>query len=69
MRPPTSSGTVYIKDKPDSWNKEHTIGNAELAARTGSNMVFDRRGTVYIQDNFDDAPLKWTADTTGSGAG
>ena len=69
MRPPVSSGTVYIKDPVDVWNKEHTIGNAELAARLGSHMTFDRRGTVFAYDDFEDAPLKWVVYSGGGGTG
>ena len=59
MRPPVPSGTVYIKDPVDVWGKEQTIGLAEHAARLGSPATFDRRGTVFVYDDFENAPLKW----------
>lgn len=62
---------VFVKDPHDVWHKEHTIGNAELAARLGSPITFDRRGTVFAMDSFEDSPLKWpvTNYVTGGGTG
>lgn len=43
----------------------HELG--ELSARLGSIVTVDRRGTVMLLDDFDDAPLKWYVDTGGAG--
>ena len=56
------SSKMFIKDPTDVWGKEHTIGNAELAARLGSPMVLDRRGSVLVQDTFDSSTLKGVID-------
>jgi hypothetical protein len=71
MRPPVSSGTVYVKDHVDTWNREPSVGNAELAARLGSPVTFDRRGNVFAYDRFETSPLKWSKSftTTGGGTG
>jgi hypothetical protein len=69
MRPPVSSGTVFVKDHADVWNKEHTIGNAELASRLGSLASFDKRGIVFWHDDFSNAPLPWLSVTTGAPVG
>lgn len=50
---------MFINDPIDIWGKEHTIGNAELAARLGSVVTFDRRGTIFWHDDFGVSPLKW----------
>ena len=63
------SSSVFVKDPKDVWGKEHTIGNAELAARLGSLVTFDRRGTVFAYDDFEDSPLKWTPVLTGNVGG
>ena len=64
-----NSSGVFVKDPFDVWGKEHTIGNAELAARLGSLLTFDRRGTVFWYDDFCDAPLSWLSVTAGTPIG
>jgi hypothetical protein len=56
----------YATDPPDVWDKMNKVSNAELAARLGSPMIFDRRGTMYWYDNFNSSPLKWRATGTGT---
>lgn len=62
---------VYLTDPEDLWGRQQYIGNAELAARLESADVFDRRGTSFLIDDFDAAPLRWRSsfDTTGGGVG
>ena len=52
--------SVFVKDPVDVWNREHTIGNAELAARLGSLMVFDKRGDVLFCDDYESATAKYS---------
>lgn len=49
------SSNVYVKDPVDVWGKEHTIGNAELAARLGSPMIWDKRGNLLWYEGFETA--------------
>ena len=60
-----------VTDPEDVWGKSHQMGNAELAARLGSLSTFDRRGTVFAYDDFEDVPLKWLSSfgTDGGGTG
>jgi hypothetical protein len=57
-----------VKDPVDAWNNEHTIGNAELAARLGSPMSFDRRGTIWWYDTFNSSTFGWRKSLSGTGA-
>lgn len=69
MKPPIPSGTIFVKDPIDQWNKETTIGLAELAARNGSMMVSDKRGNLVFQDGFDSGTPRYnTTLSTGSTA-
>jgi len=52
-------GEMFLNDTPDIWGNINTVGLAEAAVRMGSPVSFDRRGTVFYYDNFEDAPLKW----------
>ena len=45
------------------------IDDAELAARLGSINTFDRRGTVFLMENFEAPISKWTGSATGIGSG
>jgi len=62
------SSEMFINDPVDMWGKEHTIGNAELAARLGSPITFDRRGTIWWYDTFDNSAFAWKKTLFGTGA-
>lgn len=68
MRPPIPSGTIFVKDPIDQWNKETTIGLSELATRLGSPSTFDRRGTVWWYDTFNSSNFSWVKSSTANGA-
>jgi len=59
-----------LPDYTSKW-KTKTISaiadNAELAARLGSIVSFDRRGNVSWIDDFEAATLRWNAVTVGGG--
>jgi hypothetical protein len=59
---------TFVKDPVDVWGREQTIGLSEHAARMGSPMIYDRRGTVFAYDEFETSPLKWSKTNSG-GAG
>jgi hypothetical protein len=62
---------MFLNDTQDIWGNINTVGMAEAAVRLGSGVSFDRRGTVFTYDDFENAPLKWTTDfgTGGGGTG
>ena len=64
MQPPIQTAP-YLTDPPDVWDKLNPISLGEHAVRTGSISTFDRRGTVFAYDDFENAPLKWI--TSGHG--
>ncbi len=41
-------GELYITDSVDVWGNIKVMGLAELAARLGSPMLFDRRGNILF---------------------
>lgn len=64
-------GEMFLNDTTDIWGNINTVGLAEVAARLGSGVSFDRRGTVFVLDDFESAPLKWSTNfgTGGGGTG
>jgi len=68
MRPPISSGTVFIKDPVDKWNTEQTIGLAEHAVRSHAvPYLHTRSGNVIFWDDFENPTLKASMSATGAG--
>jgi hypothetical protein len=57
-----------IYDPDDLFGNTGYIGLAELAARLGSPVCFDRRGQIVWWDDFENAPLKWGPFLSGTGA-
>ncbi len=45
--------SAFVIDSQDAWGQMLQVGNAELAARLGSIVRFDKRGIVMLMDNFD----------------
>ena len=60
--------SAIITDINDAFGHIHQVGNAELAVRLGAISTVDRRGNVYWTDSFEDAPIKWIIDKTGTGS-
>ncbi|MDP2324163.1 MAG: hypothetical protein Q8N51_09050 [Gammaproteobacteria bacterium] len=59
--------SALVVDSSDAWDQMLQVGNAELAARLGSIVRLDRRGTLMFMDNFDDGASKWKISTGGTG--
>lgn len=59
---------VTIMDPPDVWGVRHNMGLAELAARLGSIVTFDRRGDVLWFDDFESGYTNWALGFVGAGA-
>ena len=64
-------GEMFLNDTEDIWGNINTVGLAEAAVRMGSIDSFDRRGSVFYIDTFEDSPLKWSSNfgTVGGGTG
>lgn len=58
---------ALVTDELDIYGNKVIVGNAELAVRLGSEKFFDRRGDVFLIDNFKNGLAKWKL--TGSGDG
>jgi len=50
---------VTIMDPPDAHGIRHNLGLAELAARLGSIVIFDRRGEIVWMDDFESGIAQW----------
>jgi len=61
--------TTYLADTQDLWGQIVNVGNAELAARLGSERVFDRRGETVLQESFENGINGWShvSPTTATG--
>jgi len=57
--------SAFIIDSTDAWNRMLTIGNAELAARLGSSVIYDRRGQVMFAESFEQGWVRWAFNPGG----
>jgi len=57
--------SAFVIDSVDAWNRMLTIGNAELAARLGSSMVYDKRGQVLFIESFENGWYRWILNKDG----
>lgn len=60
--------SAFVIDSADAWGRLLSIGNAELAARLGSPMRYDRRGQVLLMETFENGLQRWIPATVGAGA-
>jgi len=60
--------SAFVIDSVDAWDRMLTVGNAELAARLGSPVRYDKRGQVLAVENFEHGWNRWTLYTSGTGA-
>lgn len=61
--------SAFVVDELDAWGQMLQVGNAELAARLGSPISYDRRGQVLFTERFDHGLSMWSYDYDGAGAG
>jgi len=57
--------SAFVIDSVDAWNRMLTIGNAELAVRLGSSMVYDKRGQVLFIESFENGWYRWILNKDG----
>jgi hypothetical protein len=58
--------SAFVIDSSDAWNQMLQVGNAELAARLGSIVRLDRRGTVMLVEDFEDGSSRWMFSQLGT---
>jgi len=61
--------SAFVIDSSDAWGRMLSVGNAELAARLGSRVNYDRRGQVAFIEGFDVGLQRWQAIHIGTGSG
>jgi len=59
---------AILKDNSDQWGKKISVGLAELAARLGSPISWERRGQVALIETFADGLGRGVLSTSGTGA-
>lgn len=60
--------SAFVIDSQDAWDRMLTIGNAELCARLGSSVIYDKRGQVMFVESFEKGWYRWILNTSGAGA-
>lgn len=60
--------SAFIIDSTDAWGRMLSIGNAELAARLGSPVVYDQDGRVQLIETFEQGLSQWLLSQSGLGA-
>jgi hypothetical protein len=60
--------SAYIYDSVDAWGRTASVGFAELAARLGSPVVYDRSGETHLIETFKHGLQRWTATLSGTDA-
>lgn len=58
--------SAFVIDSSDAWGQILAVGNAELAARQGSPVSFDRRGQVIEVQNFANGWGIWSGGGVGA---
>lgn len=58
--------SAFVIDSVDAWDRMLYIGNAELAVRLGSPVIYDRRGNVLALCTFEQGSHGWTTVTSGN---
>jgi len=57
--------SAFVIDSQDAWDRMLTIGNAELAARLGSSVIYDKRGQVLFVESFEGGWYRWKLNKDG----
>lgn len=60
--------SAFIIDSTDAWGQMLSIGNAELAARLGSPVLYEQSGRVQFMETFGQGLAGWETEIDGLGA-
>jgi len=60
--------SAFIIDSADAWGNMLSIGNAELAARLGSSVVYEQSGRVQFLESFEHGLGRWTTEVSNPDA-
>lgn len=60
--------SAFIIDSSDAWGQMLAVGNAELAARLGSPLRYDRRGSIVVAEDFSRGFGVWVKKYWGTNA-
>lgn len=60
--------SAFVIDSVDAWGRMLSIGNAELAARLGSPVLYEQSGRVQFIETFAQGIANWESTVDGTGA-
>lgn len=60
--------SAFVIDSTDAWGRMLSIGNAELAARLGSPVIYEQSGRVQKIETFEQGLSQWLLSRSGAGA-
>jgi len=60
--------SAFVIDSVDAWGRMLSIGNAELAARLGSPVIYEQAGRVQLIETFEQGLSQWLPSSSGAGA-
>lgn len=60
--------SAFVVDSSDVWDQIVTCGNAELAARLGSPVLYHQTGRVVFLEDFSHGLQRWSKTELGTGA-
>ncbi len=60
--------SAFVIDSTDAWGRMLQVGNAELAARLGSPVVYEQRGRVAMMESFEYGMQRWQFVGLGTGS-
>ena len=58
--------SAFVIDSVDAWGRMLSVGNAELAARLGSSVVYEQGGRVQFLESFEYGLGRWTVTVSGA---
>jgi len=59
--------SAFVIDSTDAWGQMLSVGNAELAARLGSPVLYHQSGRVMLMETFANGAERWVTFASGDG--